>query len=106
MRKGHIVAEALELAQLEDRHEVTKVEVDRRRVEAGVNAQGPAAGQALAQVLAHRRLDVRVAVLDAPHEELQLLVRWDLRCHELHVSGVILSAAKNLANRESPSCLG
>src|SRR5438105_4443591 len=71
------------------------MEVGGSRVEALVNAEGPALGQAFAELLLHRALKVRVAVLDAAHQELHLGFDGSGRCRHPRIRGwVLLSAAR------------
>ena len=67
------MAELLELTQLEHWYQVPEMQVDRRRVEAGVDAQWFARGEALAQLGFHRRLRGLVAVFDTLHKDAHLL---------------------------------
>ena len=67
------MSQLLELAQLEHGHQVSEVQVDRGRVEPGVDAQRLAGREALAQLGFHGRLRGLVAVFDTLHEDAHLL---------------------------------
>ena len=83
--QDRLVAELLELAQLAHGDGVAERQVGRRGVDAEVDAQRPALGQALAQLALHRARDALVAVDDAAHEEPHLLVyRSHLRLVQVH----------------------